>query len=84
VICFPLLLQFACMNRLQCVQGNHGEDVKELYYYQDSTPTHSYMRAAYKYPQEKFPYDILIAENSKLGKNDPEFELLDTGLFVFH
>jgi hypothetical protein len=61
------------------VQGNHGEDVKELYYYQDSTPTHSYMRAVYKYPQAKFPYEILIDENSKRGRDDPEFELLDTG-----
>ena len=62
-------------------QGNHGEDVKELYYYLDATPTHSYLRMLYKYPQGEFPYQQLIGENQRRGPNDPEFELLDTGLF---
>ncbi len=62
-------------------QGNHGEDVKEYYYYLDSTPTHSYMKALYKYPQAAFPYEWLISENGRRGRNDPEFELLDTGVF---
>ena len=62
-------------------QGNHGEDVKELYYYLDNTPTHSYMKSLYKYPQNKFPYEELISENEKRGKDEPEFELLDTGIF---
>ena len=62
-------------------QGNHGEDVKELYYFLDGTPTHSYMRMLYKYPQAAFPYDALIAENARRGLDQPEFELLDTGVF---
>jgi hypothetical protein len=62
-------------------QGNHGEDCKELYYYLDSTPTHSYNKALYKYPQAAFPYDDLLAENGRRGKHDPEYELLDTGVF---
>ena len=62
-------------------QGNHGEDVKECYYYLDSTPTHSYMKALYKYPQAEFPYDLLVKENGRRGKTDPEFELVDTGVF---
>ena len=62
-------------------QGNHGEDVKELYFFQDGTPTHSYMRMLYKYPQAAFPYDQLIAENARRGVTDREFELIDTGLF---
>src|SRR5271157_534174 len=62
-------------------QGNHGEDVKECYYYLDSTPTHSYMKALYKYPQAEFPYDWLVEENQRRGKDQPEFELLDTGVF---
>jgi hypothetical protein len=62
-------------------EGNHGEDVKELYYYLDSTPTHSYMKMLYKYPQAAFPYAWLVEENRRRGKNDPEFELMDTGLF---
>jgi len=62
-------------------QGNHGEDVKEVYYYLDSTPTHSYMKYLYKYPQEEFPYADLVIENSKRGSHDPEFELVDTGIF---
>jgi len=62
-------------------EGNHGEDVKEYYFYLDSTPTHSYMKGLYKYPQAEFPYGKLVEENRRLGKNDREFELLDTGVF---
>jgi hypothetical protein len=62
-------------------QGNHGEDVKEYYFYLDNTPTHSYMRALYKYPQAAFPYDRLVEENARRGRAVPEFELLDTGIF---
>lgn len=62
-------------------QGNHGEDVKECYYYVDSTPTHSFMQAVYKYPQAAFPYDTLVRENAARGRHEPEFELVDTGVF---
>ena len=62
-------------------EGNHGEDVKELYYYLDATPTHSYLKMLYKYPQRAFPYDWLVEENRRRGKDQPEFELLDTGIF---
>jgi hypothetical protein len=62
-------------------EGNHGEDVKELYYYLDATPTSSYLKALYKYPQAAFPYGWLVEENRRRGKNEGEFELLDTGLF---
>jgi hypothetical protein len=62
-------------------QGNHGEDCKECYYYLDSTPTHSYMKMLYKYPQAEFPYQQLVEENQRRSKFDPEFELLDTGVF---
>lgn len=62
-------------------EGNHGEDVKELYYYLDSTPTHSYMRMLYKYPQAEYPYANLVDENKRRGKLDPEYELIDTGIF---
>jgi len=62
-------------------EGNHGEDVKEHYFYLDSTPTHSYMRALYKYPQRAFPYRALVEENRRRGKTEPEFELADTGVF---
>ncbi|MGZ8144319.1 MAG: MGH1-like glycoside hydrolase domain-containing protein [Methylosarcina sp.] len=62
-------------------EGNHGEDVKELYYYLDATPSHSYLKMLYKYPQQAFPYTALIEENRKRGRDEPEFELLDTGLF---
>jgi hypothetical protein len=62
-------------------EGNHGEDVKELYYYLDATPTHSYLKMLYKYPQGEFPYQKLVEENRQRGKVQPEFELLDTGLF---
>src|SRR5882724_10748714 len=63
-------------------QGNHGEDVKEYYFYLDSTPTHSYMRMLYKYPQAEFPYEYLVEENRRRGRQAPEFELLDTGVFA--
>ncbi len=62
-------------------QGNHGEDVKELYYYLDSTPTHSYCRALYKYPIDAFPYEELIRENASRSRSDPEFEISDTEAF---
>jgi hypothetical protein len=62
-------------------EGNHGEDVKEYWWYLDSTPTHSWMRWRYMYPQAEFPYDRLRTENRARGRNDPEFELLDTGVF---
>jgi hypothetical protein len=62
-------------------EGNHGEDVKECYFYVDATPTHSWLRAIYKYPQAAFPYDRLREENRRRGRNEPEFELLDTGVF---
>jgi hypothetical protein len=62
-------------------QGNHGEDVKECYFYVDSTPTHSYMRMLYKYPHAEFPYRWLLEENERRSRTQPEFELLDTGIF---
>src|SRR5215467_3203604 len=62
-------------------EGNHGEDVKEYYFYLDSTPTHSYMKYLYKYPHAEFPYGQLVEENRRRGKNQPEFELLHTGVF---
>lgn len=62
-------------------QGNHGEDVKELYYYLDNLPTHYYMEFLYKYPQQAFPYEQLREENRKRNRNDPEYEILDTGIF---
>ena len=62
-------------------EGNHGEDVKECYYYLDATPTHSYLKALYKYPQGEFPYARLLAENQSRGPDDREFELADTGIF---
>src|SRR6187399_3251366 len=66
---------------LSGTEGNHGEDVKECYYYLDSTPTHSYLKALYKYPQAEFPYQRLLDENKGRTKSDPEFELVDTGVF---
>ena len=62
-------------------EGNHAEDCKEIYYYIDSTPTHSYMKMLYKYPHAAFPYNHLVEENRRRGKHDPEFEILDTGVF---
>ncbi|HSB37120.1 MAG TPA: glucosidase, partial [Thermoanaerobaculia bacterium] len=63
-------------------EGNHGEDVKESYFYLDATPTHSYMKFLYKYPQAEFPYARLVEENARRGKDAPEFELVDTGVFA--
>lgn len=62
-------------------EGNHGEDVKEYYFYLDNTPTHSYMRMLYKYPQREYPYRRLVEENRRRTEADPEFELIDTGIF---
>ena len=62
-------------------EGNHGEDVKECYWHLDATPTHSWLRWRYHYPQGRFPYDELVAENARRGQDQPEFELLDTGAF---
>jgi hypothetical protein len=62
-------------------EGNHGEDVKEQYFYLDSTPTHSYMKGLYKYPQAMFPYDQLVYENARRTRLDPEYEILETGVF---
>jgi hypothetical protein len=63
-------------------EGNHGEDVKEYYFYLDSTPTHSYMKYLYKYPQAAYPYDDLVQTNRRRGRHEPEYELLDTGVFA--
>ena len=62
-------------------EGNHGEDVKELYYYLDATPTHSYLKMLYKYPHAAYPYEQLVAENRRRGMGAPEYEILDTGVF---
>src|SRR5688572_7810613 len=62
-------------------EGNHGEDVKELYYYLDNTPTHSYMKHLYKYQHAEYPYANLVHENRNRSRLEPEYELLDTGLF---
>jgi len=62
-------------------EGNHGEDVKELYYYLDNTPTHSYMKMLYKYPQTPFPYSQLLEENRRRTRQEPEFEIIDTDIF---
>src|ERR1700758_124086 len=63
-------------------EANHGEDVKEYYFYLDNTPTHSYMKYLYKYPQEAYPYEQLIRENRARSKSEPEYELVDTGIFA--
>jgi hypothetical protein len=63
-------------------EGNHGEDVKEYYYYLDCTPTHSYMKYLYKYPQAAFPYATLVEENGRRGRHESEYELLDSGVFA--
>src|SRR5207253_7720283 len=62
-------------------EGNHGEDVKEVYYYLDATPTASYLKMLFKYPQAEFPYALLVEANRRRGRDQPEYELLDTGLF---
>src|SRR5580700_12077715 len=75
----PILKErlFGLTNR----EGNHGEDVKEYYFYLDSTPTHSYMKYLYKYPQAAYPYNDLVKTNRERGRGNPEYELLDTGVF---
>jgi len=75
----PILKErmFGLSNR----EGNHGEDVKELYYYLDAVPTYSYARMLYKYPQAEFPYDLLVQENARRDRKQPEFEIIDTGIF---
>jgi hypothetical protein len=67
---------------LSSYEGNHGEDVKEYYYYLDGTPTHSYMKYLYKYPHDEYPYQKLLDENRKRSTHDPEYELADTGIFA--
>src|SRR5215831_12329908 len=62
-------------------EGNHGEDVKECYFYLVSSPTHSYLKALYKYPQRAFPYPALLEENRRRDRSQPEYELLNTGIF---
>jgi hypothetical protein len=62
-------------------EGNHGEDVKEYYFYLDNTPTHSYMKMLYKYPQRAFPYSDLVVTSKRRSKSEPEYELVDTGIF---
>ena len=88
-ICFAIALWNGCdpilkerLFGLTGNEGNHGEDVKECYFYLDSTPTHSYMKFLYKYPQIAFPYRQLVEESRRRGKLDAEFELLDTGAFA--
>src|SRR5437762_4477986 len=88
MICFALAMWNGCDPILKerafgltGREGNHGEDVKEYYFYLDSTPTHSYMKYLYKYPQEPFPYAQLVAENRRRDKEAPEFDLIDTGAF---
>src|SRR5271170_1260616 len=63
------------------LEGNHGEDVKEYYFYLDATPTSSYLKFLYKYPQAAFPYDQLVSENAQRTRHQPEYELIDTGVF---
>src|SRR5215471_7508628 len=63
-------------------EGNHAEDPKDYWFYTDNVPSHAYMRAVYKYPQRAFPYEQLVEENARRGKDDPEFELIDTGIFA--
>ncbi len=62
-------------------QGNHGEDVKEYYFYLDNLPSHAYMKFLYKYPQQAYPYDDLLQQNARRSRLEPEYELLDTGIF---
>src|SRR6266508_1998170 len=63
-------------------EGNHAEDVKEAYYFLDNTPTHAYMKGLYKYPQRAYPYSDLVETNRRRGRQDPEYELIDTGIFA--
>jgi hypothetical protein len=88
LLCFSLALWNGCdpilkerLFGLTNSEGNHGEDVKEYYFYIDSTPTHSYMKYLYKYPQKPFPYSDLVETNKRRSRNDMEYELIDTGIF---
>jgi hypothetical protein len=88
-VCLSLALWNGCdailkerLFGLTNAQGNHGEDVKEHYFYLDATPTHSYFKMLYKYPHRAFPYADLVAENARRGTDQPEYELLDTGIFA--
>ena len=87
-LCFALALWNGCdpilkerLFGLTNSEANHGEDVKEYYFYLDSTPTHSYMKWLYKYPQAAYPYGNLIETNKRRNRGDMEYELLDTGVF---
>jgi len=87
-LCFSIALWNGCdpilkerLFGLTGNEGNHGEDVKEYYFYLDNVPSHSYMKYLYKYPQLEFPYKNLLEENQRRTRNDPEYELLDTGIF---
>ncbi len=89
LVCLSLALWNGCdpilkerLFGLTNAEGNHGEDVKEHYFYLDATPTHSYLKMLYKYPQVEFPYADLVAENARRGTEVPEYELLDTGVFA--
>ena len=62
-------------------EGNHGESIKEIHYYLDNTPTHSYMKYLYKYPQSKFPYENIREENKNRSRDVPEYNIIDTGIF---
>ena len=88
VLCFAMALWNGCdpiikerLFGLTNSEGNHGEDVKEYYFYLDSTPTHSYMKYLYKYPQSAYPYGDLVETNRRRSRDEPEYELLDTGVF---
>ena len=88
LVCFAVAFWNGCdpilkerLFGLTANEGNHGEDVKEYYFYLDSTPTHSYMKALYKYPQREFPYGRLVEENRRRSRSEFEYELLDTGVF---
>src|SRR2546430_5440877 len=78
---FPYTTLFRSLFGLTGPEGNHGEDVKEYYFYLDSTPTHSYMKYLYKYPQAAYPYADLVDTNGRRSRNEFEYELLDTGVF---
>jgi len=87
-LCFALALCNGCdpilkewLFGLTCSEGNHGEDVKEYYFYLDNTPTHSYMKYLYKFPQAEYPYEQLLKENRQRTKLELEYELVDTGIF---
>src|SRR5579875_3904907 len=87
-LCFALAMWNGCdpilkerMFGLTGNQGNHGEDVKEIWYYLDATPTNSYLKGLYKYPQSEYPYQGLLDETRRRTRQDPEYELVDTGIF---